>query len=394
MKRCTLSVFTSVYEFVERYPKTMRPMWDSVRREIRWARSVIPLIFVNMRQKWGSVIYATDASEQGRGVLKREFPLEAVEKLGQTRERWRFRASLPTGMSHREATLSQHEYFEHVPREVINGTWSVVSSNRWHRSEHIVVLEGRSLVHALKHLLRGKSALDHNHVFLTDSLVCAGCLSKGRSSSSGLCRIARQWCALQLASGVNVHLRWLPSEQNPADLPSRQHMLCGSIINWEWEKNVSKEVVDAGAKREYDAWETGSWVSEQSDTASEHSDCDESSGQTGEAQKEAQGGVASDQECTGPCESTDGGGCQREDPEHLQGYGTEIGDLRATATRSCQRVHLRWHSGGLDESRVSKWGSLVQGLLHDRHSKILLPNFREGRGTEATSIDASSEGVA
>eukprot|EP00971_Amphidinium_carterae_P199943 3968240-Amphidinium_carterae.1 len=270
-------------------------------------------------------------------------------------------------MSHREATLSQHEYFAHIPQEVINGEWSVVSSNRWHRSEHIVVLEGRSLIHALKHLLRGKTALDHNHVFLTDSLVCAGCLSKGRSSSSGLCRVSRQWCALQLASGVNVSLRWLPSEQNPADIPSRQHMFCGSVINWSWEEHVSETVDAAGEKRDCCAWESGSTASQWPDA--EDGDCEGEAGLQSEREEETQGEHSSCRGCHGRGDSADGGVSECENTEHVQGHGEAASGFCFAEARGGQRTDLGSLGSGVDEQGVSRWGSLVKRLLHDSHGE-------------------------
>eukprot|EP00972_Heterocapsa_arctica_P026627 3919869-Heterocapsa_arctica.AAC.1 len=46
-------------------------------------------------------------------------------------------------------------------------------------------------------------------------------LAKGRSSSTSLNRICRQWGAYCFASGVVPTVRWIPSERNPADAASR-----------------------------------------------------------------------------------------------------------------------------------------------------------------------------
>jgi hypothetical protein len=53
-------------------------------------------------------------------------------------------------------------------------------------------------------------------------MVCLGSLGKGRSSAHGLLRICRQSAAVQLACGIKLYLRWVPSEINFADGPSRQ----------------------------------------------------------------------------------------------------------------------------------------------------------------------------
>lgn len=109
-----------------------------------------------------------------------------------------------------------------VSRELIDGEWQVTGSGRWSRTEHIVTLEGRALVHGLRTRIRDTSTFGKRMLFLSDSLVAVLALSKGRSGAWGLLRVARQWAAITLAWGADVRLRWLPSELKPADAPSRR----------------------------------------------------------------------------------------------------------------------------------------------------------------------------
>ncbi|CAE7241436.1 lon, partial [Symbiodinium sp. CCMP2592] len=55
-----------------------------------------------------------------------------------------------------------------------------------------------------------------------DSAACAGCLSKGRSSSFQLNSRCRRMCAINVAGGHDVFYPWMPSKENPADEPSRR----------------------------------------------------------------------------------------------------------------------------------------------------------------------------
>ena len=59
------------------------------------------------------------------------------------------------------------------------------------------------------------------HLVLTDSMSAILAFSKGRSSSGAMNRVCRQLSALLFATGMRFAVRWVPSELNPADAPSR-----------------------------------------------------------------------------------------------------------------------------------------------------------------------------
>ena len=52
-------------------------------------------------------------------------------------------------------------------------------------------------------------------------MVTLGCLGKGRSSAPALLRLCRQAASVTLAFGIRLMLRYVPSEFNNADGPSR-----------------------------------------------------------------------------------------------------------------------------------------------------------------------------
>ena len=56
---------------------------------------------------------------------------------------------------------------------------------------------------------------------LLDSMAALGVISKGRSSSPPLLRLARQLAAYCISFGFLLYPRYIPSEINPADGPSR-----------------------------------------------------------------------------------------------------------------------------------------------------------------------------
>ena len=99
--------------------------------------------------------------------------------------------------------------------------WKLTFKGRWKSFEHISVQEARTAVSLIRHL--GRSAATRGRKFLafTDNMAVLGVLGKGRSSCPPLLRQARKAAAVTLAFGVRVLWRYIPSEYNPSDGPSR-----------------------------------------------------------------------------------------------------------------------------------------------------------------------------
>ena len=91
------------------------------------------------------------------------------------------------------------------------------------RSEHINDLELRSVCTAVRWVLTSPDSIERRVLLLSDSQVAVGALTKGRTSAHLLLRRLRPTCALLLASGIRLSVRWIPSKLNPADGPSRRY---------------------------------------------------------------------------------------------------------------------------------------------------------------------------
>ncbi|CAK0894125.1 unnamed protein product [Prorocentrum cordatum] len=136
---------------------------------------------------------------------------------------------------------------QEVSREVLNGRCQVVSSGGWARPEHIVVHEGRALVHATRRALRDSRAFGKRVLFQTDALSSVLALTKGRSSFRGLLRVSRQWAAWCLAGRVAPALRLLPSERRPADAPSRRDIPIGVWLDFACDAKGASAALARGA---------------------------------------------------------------------------------------------------------------------------------------------------
>ena len=112
--------------------------------------------------------------------------------------------------------------FHEVPLEVLKpDAWLVVWSHPWAHEDNILHTEALALVWAVEHAFRSSRNLNKRLLFLCDNLPLALSASKGRGKSGHLLRPLRKICALSLACGSKINVRWIPSQWNCADRPSR-----------------------------------------------------------------------------------------------------------------------------------------------------------------------------
>ena len=130
----------------------------------------------------------------------------------------------PVGLGRSSA---ERRYGHRVPAPPLSSTWLPVErwrltyKGRWMEEEHITVQELRVAVGLLRHLARPRKNWRRRVLILIDSTAALGALCKGRSSSPALLRLCRQVAAYSLAFGFLVVGRYIASEVNPADGPSR-----------------------------------------------------------------------------------------------------------------------------------------------------------------------------
>ena len=197
---------------------------------------------------WSSVGYQSDSSSAGWGVKTTRWPLSAVQECGRLSEGQCLRSA--AGHSAREAALGAAglrkqdggwtcdpgpledeitDYWEVNPEfkegdaaGLRESLWHTVRMGQWQRVEDIMLLEARACEKGVQRLVCGVYGLKIRQLFLLDNMSLVLCLSRGRARSFEVLVVIRKIYSYCMARGVRPYFRWIPSELNSSDDPSRQ----------------------------------------------------------------------------------------------------------------------------------------------------------------------------
>lgn len=199
VRRCSLSVLSSVYRFIERAGHRRWCLWPSVRDELSVMMGIAPLLRAELDTPDASLTIATDASSTGFGVVTTRDEVRAAP---------RDPSFVPSV----------------VGADVQDARWSTALAGAWRRQEHINALELRAVETGVRWAVMAapERVMRRRVTLLVDSTVAHGVLSKGRSSSQPLLRRARAVAATALAADLHVQPLYVPTLLNPADEPSRR----------------------------------------------------------------------------------------------------------------------------------------------------------------------------
>ena len=99
--------------------------------------------------------------------------------------------------------------------------WSVIHGYSWKVPAHINVLELQAVVNSVKRRLRKQQSNPCRALHLIDSQVVCAIIAKGRTSSFRLRRGLGQVSALLVAAGLVLVVRYVSTDCNSSDIPSR-----------------------------------------------------------------------------------------------------------------------------------------------------------------------------
>jgi len=99
--------------------------------------------------------------------------------------------------------------------------WRMTWRGKWRYKEHTNVQEFRVISMLARRLSLNGAAWGRRVLLFSDSSAALGALSKGRSSRPAMLRVARQIAAISLGLGIRLFGRYVRSEVNFSDGPSR-----------------------------------------------------------------------------------------------------------------------------------------------------------------------------
>ena len=222
LSRPHFACFRAVYQFVRRLPEEkIVPVPDVVVDELVLFAALAPLLTACLDRDWLPLITACDAApEYGFGASICPASRETIADLGRKAER--------RGDFVRLARDGDEDDEPERPRlgrphhlGLTKGDFQDVLSLRAAKAEHSGVMELKGVLLLLRWLMRSASRHGKRVVMLIDAKAALCAVAKGRSNAPAfhptMCRIN----ALLLATNTLLRPVYVPSEDNPADAPSR-----------------------------------------------------------------------------------------------------------------------------------------------------------------------------
>jgi hypothetical protein len=208
--RPALSVFQSVYRFSRVAGPRVFELWPTVRRELRILTGLLPLLWADLASVFLPKVVASDASLRGQGVVAATVPAPLVA------------ASVPAPSLYAPDASAPSDP-PGFPRPLCGARWYEIVSSPWFFSAPgINTFEMLAALTAVRWVASSPLSFGTRALLLMDNASCVFALRKGRSSAPWLLRPLRCIAALALACGLQVHCRWVPSGDNPADAASRR----------------------------------------------------------------------------------------------------------------------------------------------------------------------------
>eukprot|EP00435_Cladocopium_sp_Y103_P068349 s90_g31.t1 len=268
INRMSLACFHAVYKFVQRFYKEPAFLWQSVVEELRAFQGCLFLTVQEWDRQWHCLVGSSDSSLSGYGVCHSWWPRDQVAKAGRTLERSRFRRQ--DAHSARESALSAaglvnvdgkwcaggrkdleqlHEAgwetvqdFPEIPSSGLRRElWVPKMWGRWFHKEGILLLEARTLLKGLKRIAFTRWGHSLRQLLLCDNMSVVLAVERFRAKNFKLLVVIREIAAVCFARNIHLAIRWIPSELNISDEPSRKRDLVLPVETQASSKEVTSK---------------------------------------------------------------------------------------------------------------------------------------------------------
>ena len=248
--RPVLSVFNTVYRYIRSHYERPATLWPTVRQELQAFRGLMVFLHADWGRPWNPYVSASDASLQGFGVISAIWSRDGVAKVGRNLESSRFRkegchsareaALTAAGFVRDEVTqlwragwIDSEDYlqkkgwglsksFKEVPSDLLQADlWTPRLWGKWQYEAGILELEARALVKSLRRIALSTFGHDIRQLLLTDNMSVCLAFDRSRARNHSLLIQIRRFASYCLARNISCTVRWVPSELNSADHPSR-----------------------------------------------------------------------------------------------------------------------------------------------------------------------------
>ena len=223
LNRPTFSAFHEVYHFTGPLTKDRCQVPTEAMSELYTFLALCPLLEADTRRPWQDVLVVTDASQSyGYGVSMAPVEPGITRSIGRVAElpNQFVRLKRDNGPSDEPEKPRQGVAFT-VP--LAKSAFRSVIMTRARFKAHSSTLETGGVALGLRWLLRSPARHSQRSVFLVDAQAVIGAITKGRSSAARIRKDVSNVAALCLAGDIFLRSVYVPSEDNPADEPSRGH---------------------------------------------------------------------------------------------------------------------------------------------------------------------------
>ena len=235
LRRSSLSIPYFIFKFCRKYFYCLEPqfLWPAVRQELKWMRSVLPLLISSSSTPYLKIIGAADAAgyDDDLGFGSYGFGYSIREEGEVTRIGLGSRRVGKEGIRAHEMPLLGNKWAEGnpfmssiVPPEWIEGScWQELQAGKFKIPEHIDSYELRAQLKLYELLTRIPECHSKCFLSLCDNSAATSSLERGRSRAIRLNNLCRRRFSLEGATDLKMHVGLIGTKYQPMDSLSRSY---------------------------------------------------------------------------------------------------------------------------------------------------------------------------